>query len=48
MMHVSICSASFSNQPTQIKVINADLGVNLGGVDFVTVKNTLFDVTRDR
>lgn len=29
-------------------MVNADNGINVGGVDFMTVNNTVFDMTRDR
>ncbi len=29
-------------------MVNVDNGVNVGGVDFLTVNNTVFDVTKDR
>ena len=29
-------------------MINVDNGVNVGSVDFLTVNNTVFDVTKDR
>ena len=37
-----------SSCPWQVKMINVDNGVNVGGVDFLTVNHTVFDVTKDR
>ena len=40
--------APLPSHNNQIAIINADNGVNMGGVDFVTVNNTRLEFTRQR
>jgi hypothetical protein len=32
----------------QIKVVNADNGINMGGVDFLTINDTRFEFSKPR